>query len=780
MMRRAGLVRAAQLHGVLPVLSLLIVGVLPPAAVWAQPSLSHSTPGALTPGKTTELVLSGAKLDGPLKFWTSFPAQVELAPGDPAQKDRTSVTAKFTLPAGAACEVVGVAVANPSGASDVLYLMIDDLTSVADNGNNHSLAAPQDIGLPVAIDGVCDGTVFDYYRFSAKAGQKVSCEVVATRLGWDFDPVVRVLDAAGNEVLRADDDPATAADTRFVFAAPADGQYVLELRDNRYKPGGRYRLRLGDFPLVSTPLPLVATSGVVSPLGFSGPLTDSVAPISVLTAAAKNDVLPLSVKSASGQSGWTTLLATNLPVVVESNPADKPDEPTPASIPGYFAGKLDPAKDRDQFQFTAAKGTPVSFRSLTRSAGSGAILMLRLHNAAGNQLAESPLTDSDEPILNFTIPDDGAYRLSVEELAGRGGPDYAYAVEARTGPQLSLSLKNDANNRIRHSLSPADGTFHLDVQCQRFAYDGPITLGVESSRLGWQVFNNVIPAKANEARLYVVVPLDFSPGELAELRIVGRADESGRGITATMATTVQLRAARPQTPFPPAWLDGAILASALAEQGSFYTVTADKTEVNFPRLVGETKVTLALKRTDAKFKDTPLVVMPLGLPAGITPEIKRNGNGPDETYDITLKGPKDLAEGIHTFRYFTFAEVATDGRSIQSGDVRLNVITPLGIAAVPAGPLVQGQKQKVKLTLSRRGDDKQPVDLKFKSLPAGVTAPEKTTLAADQNEIEVELSAAADAALMKFDQLIAIATSKYAGADLTVESSAVALEVKAP
>jgi hypothetical protein len=165
---------------------------------------------------------------------------------------------------------------------------------------------------------------------------------------------------------------------------------------------------------------------------------------------------------------------------------------------------------------------------------------------------------------------------------------------------------------------------------------------------------------------------------------------------------------------------------------------------------------------------------------GVTSEVKRNGNGPKETYDITFKGPKDLAEGQHSVRYFAFAEYAGSGRAVLSGDIRLNVITPLAVAVAPAGPLVQGQKQKVKLTLTRRGDDKQPVDVKFKALPAGVTAPDKTTLAADQNEVEVELMAAADAAVVKFDQLIAIAAGKYAGTDLTVESPAVSLEVKAP
>jgi hypothetical protein len=191
-------------------------------------------------------------------------------------------------------------------------------------------------------------------------------------------------------------------------------------------------------------------------------------------------------------------------------------------------------------------------------------------------------------------------------------------------------------------------------------------------------------------------------------------------------------------------------------------------------------MTLAMKRLDPNFKDVPLVVMPLGLPAGITPEIQRNGNGADETYEITLKGPKDLAEGLHSFRYFAFAEMGPLGRAIQSGDIRLNVITPLAVAVAPAGPLVQGQKQKIKLTLTRRGDDKQPVDVKFKALPAGVTGPEKTTLAADQGEVEIELSAAADAAPVKFEQLVAVASGKYAGVDLTVECPAATLEVKAP
>jgi hypothetical protein len=352
-------------------------------------------------------------------------------------------------------------------------------------------------------------------------------------------------------------------------------------------------------------------------------------------------------------------------------------------------------------------------------------------------------------------------------------------VEARPGPQFSLGLKVDPKAPARTRIPvAAGGALHLDVVASRTNYDGPITLAIDSPRPGWQVLNNVIPAKANETRLYVVAPLDFSPGEIAALRIIGRG-EAASGATSVLSTVAQLRTARPQTPYPPGWLDGLVLVSGQESAPPLYSLIADKSEVNLVPAVGQGQVSLAMTRLDDKFKD-PLVILPLNLPVGVAAEVKRNGNGPQETYDIVLKGPKDLAEGSYTFRYLAYADLAGRGQAVQSGDLRINVISPLAVVAKPAGPLVAGQSQKVKLTLTRKGDDKQPVELKFKSLPPGVTGPEKTTLAADQNEIEVELSAAADAKPVKFDQLVAVASGKYAGADVSAESAPVALEIKAP
>jgi hypothetical protein len=98
--------------------------------------------------------------------------------------------------------------------------------------------------------------------------------------------------------------------------------------------------------------------------------------------------------------------------------------------------------------------------------------------------------------------------------------------------------------------------------------------------------------------------------------------------------------------------------------------------VKLPRQAGQAQLTLDFERTNEKFKDVPLTVLPLGLPAGVAATVKRNGSGPKETYDIVLKGAKDLAEGEHLFRYFAYAELATQGRGILSGDIRLNVVAP--------------------------------------------------------------------------------------------------------
>ena len=128
--------------------------------------------------------------------------------------------------------------------------MVDDLPTVADQGTNHQLAAAKEVALGSAVEGTADGTEADYYRIPLQAGQRLAADVVASRFGSACDPVVRLLDANGNELLAIDDVEGHNGDCHFEYIATQAAPVVIELRDNKYQSGVRYRLRLGDFPLI--------------------------------------------------------------------------------------------------------------------------------------------------------------------------------------------------------------------------------------------------------------------------------------------------------------------------------------------------------------------------------------------------------------------------------------------------------------------------------------------------------------------------------------------------
>jgi hypothetical protein len=725
--------------------------------------------------------LVGAKFDGPLKVWSSFPARIELVNHDPQAKDVKQLVCKLTVPAGVSVGLGGMVVASQRGMSDVTPVMIDDLPTIAESGNNRAPATPQEISLPAAIQGQSEGTTSDYYAFAAKANEAISLDLVAARQGFDFDAVLRVLDATGKELLLLDDDSSTGADCRGVFTAPADGKYLVELRDNRFKAGGKYRLRIGSFPVITATHPLGVQRGVPTGVQFVGAQQSSVPPLTVLTGQSHEPRWQLSTSAGQAGSGWASLVVGDLATVLETA------SPEPLALPSALHGILSAPKEQDQFTFTLTKGQRVTFTPFTRSAGSPAVLTLRLTDANGTQLAEAAIAENEEEPLSYVAAADGIHRLLVSDLTGRGGPDFTYRIEARLGPTFALlrkvgpaAAKNDPNNnRLRYHAAIENGAFPIDVAAQRYGYDGPIRLAIESNRQGWQTINAVIPAKANEVRLYVLPPLDWEAADIASLRVAGSGDDP-LATSITMSTTQQQRLAQPAMLYSPAWSDGLLLVSGVQAKSDFYSVVPAKPTITLLRQVGEVKWNLAMQRTDPAFKDAPLTVLLTKLPPGISGEVKRVGNGPQETYEVTLKSAKDIPAGQHALRYFTYAEHAGISQALASNDVAVTVVDPLSLTVAPAGPLVAGMTQRIKLSVVRNADDRHPVELKFKSLPPGVTGPPAVTLAPEQNEIEVELTASADAAATMFKELAVVGTSKAAGQDVTGESTPVAIEVKKP
>ncbi|HND54647.1 MAG TPA: PPC domain-containing protein, partial [Pirellulaceae bacterium] len=532
-------------------------------------------------------------------------------------------------------------------------------------------------------------------------------------------------------------------------------------------------------PLVSTAYPLGVQAGVAAKVGFAGPTSEAVPQVDVnAPPTAAGGRISIGGKMAGGaSSAVATIAVSRWPEAVEAEPNNEPAKATPMTAPGGANGRFDAPRDRDYFSFDAKKGQRFAFRAGSRSFGSPALVKMFIQKADGAALAESAVSDQDEETLVFAVPEDGSYRLAVEDLLKRGGPDFVYRVSVEPAPTFTLSLKADKATRHKFVVAK-NGALGIDVQCARSGYDGPVTLSVDGPGGAYQVFNNVIPDKGAAIKLLVIPPAGFNPGQFAALKIVGKATVNNEEITSTTGTADLMRVLRPAIAYPPSWLDGVVSVSGAPDQAPFYTATLDRPAVLVPRHSGQSEFNVKLERANDAFKD-PLTVLVIGGPPGVTYEVKRNGNGKQETYQVLVKGTPNMPESSTPVKVVSFGELAGKGLAVVSADLPIQVVTPLSVSVSPAGGLVFGNKQKLKLTVTRLASaEKQPVVVKWKKLPPGVTGPAEVTIPADQTAAEVELVAAADAPAGAINDLTVTATTKFQGADVTVDSGPLAAEVK--
>ncbi|MDP6443577.1 MAG: PPC domain-containing protein [Pirellulaceae bacterium] len=622
------------------------------ATSWAQPSISNASPGAVAPGQPVEVTFTGDKLTGPIKLWTSFAAKIEAI--EPA-KDQKSLKCKITVDGSAPIGVGGVIVANAAGVSEALLMMVDDLPSVADKGSNHAVAQAQPAALPVAIDGASNGVSFDYYRFAAKKGQPISAEVVARRLNSSMDPVVRLLDPRGQEMLLADDDAGLGADCRFRATAPEDGEYTIEIRDNQYKAGGRYRLRIGDFPLITSALPLGGRLGSTAQFKFVGPAADDAAPMIVrLPAASLTGRVGVTVKRTGGQaSAFGVIAASDLPEAVEGEKSNR------VTLPCAVNGVIAKPNEKDVFEFVAAKGQRIDLRPKSRSFGSPSYVFLRVLDAAGKAIGTTTVNNNEEFPLAVTAPADGVYRLEVRDLLHRGGPEFAYRVEVRSAPDFSLTLKNDKATKYRFVAARGDGVAGVVVQCGRTGYDGPIELSLESDETGLELYNATIPAKATEHRLFISVPPTFQEADFHALRIVGSAKIGGQDVERLMSSEPTIRARMPNLLYPYGWQDGLVSVTTGAPAKAFYGLKTEAKEFAVARGVGTAEIKFTLERLDKEFK-AGVNIYHDPLPAGFSLAVKAE----KDVYTATLTGGKDAAEANFPVRLVAIAEHKGRGQKV--------------------------------------------------------------------------------------------------------------------
>ncbi len=206
-----------------------------------------------------------------------------------------------------------IALFHPQVANPVRLRVEPHAILIQDRANDRR--HPQAISLPATVSGRLEqnGAVHAY-RFEAKKGQKLTFQAEAQTLGFPLNPVLRLTDASGKTLVRAEA-ANLGFDPELAFTVPRDGKYQVELRDLHARGGPRhlYRLRAlfaaPDFELklaadrftLTTGKPLVIPIAIEHRNGFNGEvgiiaegLPEGVTAMVTGNAAAKSVTLRLS------------------------------------------------------------------------------------------------------------------------------------------------------------------------------------------------------------------------------------------------------------------------------------------------------------------------------------------------------------------------------------------------------------------------------------------------------------------------------------------------------
>lgn len=322
---------------------------------------------------------------------------------------------------------------SPLGVSAPLHVIVGQYPAIAEKEPNNTWRGAQDVSLPATLIGRIDppGDI-DCFGFQGARGQTLVFDLHAMRDGSPLDPVMSVHDSAGRELpTRADHH---SGDPTLLFDVPADGKYILLVRDLQYRGGGdfAYRIDAGAIPYVQSVLPMTAPPGKISELSAIGVNLSGAGRIPLdLTYATWGDIA-VRAQASSGLSNPVKVEVTDLPAFADSKPAHASRDANAVPIPIDISGHLDKNGDESFFKFHVPAKQVITIEAFARRMGSPMDALITLRNAQGAPMQTMDDGDGPDPAITREL-DAGDYQASIRDLFFNGGPSYAYRLQIRPG-----------------------------------------------------------------------------------------------------------------------------------------------------------------------------------------------------------------------------------------------------------------------------------------------------------------------------------------------------------
>jgi hypothetical protein len=184
-------------------------------------------------------------------------------------------------------------------------------------------------------------------------------------------------------------------------------------------PGGKGSVKLlrkGKVPVPNTQKPeKVGDSEVQVELSLPADLAEGTVALEVLT--------------PGGTTTHNLLVARG--VVAEKEPNDGYKQAQALTLPALVDGVIAAPQDVDVFRFEGKAGQKVIAEVLAARHGSPLDGLLTLVDGRGAILASNDDAEGADPKIEFTLPRDGVYYLSLIDAHDQGGPSFVYRLRVQ-------------------------------------------------------------------------------------------------------------------------------------------------------------------------------------------------------------------------------------------------------------------------------------------------------------------------------------------------------------
>jgi hypothetical protein len=470
---KRGIRSALDLRGTVARVGLAVV-LLTSSSALAQtsyPMLMSLKPVAIQVGTTSECeVQSRYTMLGAYQVFVSgagvtaevVPPEMpkELPKPGEKQKEVTKLKLKFTATADALPGVREFRIATPHGASTLGQLVVVRDPVIIEAVDNNTAEKAQQVTLPATLSGAIEKVEdFDFYKFTAEAGQSISFHIRCQRLQDKIhdlqahaDPILFLRDTSGGVLAMSDN--TFFADPFLAHRFEQAGEYLLELRDVRYHGNvyWEYCIEANSRPFVTGAFPKAVKAGTETPVELSGVFLPGDAKSTVkIPDGTPNGMTCVPLTLGDQLSNPVPFYVTDLPTFNEpSGDNNAPMTAPTVEIPQVISGRIEAEADLDCYSFVAKKGEKLTFEVIARRQMSNLDSFIRILNDKGQPLREDDdgrfgrLTFADTFLEGWEVPADGTFTVEIRDVHLRGGPGFEYALQiTRTVPYFELQLDTD-------------------------------------------------------------------------------------------------------------------------------------------------------------------------------------------------------------------------------------------------------------------------------------------------------------------------------------------------